>query len=100
VRSRRYLDNIVEQDHRASKRRCASMLGFKSFRTTAITPAGIRLIRFGSVGTFVGTQKSDKSEKTYSNQNVIEAMWMSPSPPLLFRDTPKPHFGCLEKLGL
>jgi transposase-like protein len=37
VRCRRYLNNIVEQDHRAIKRRCASMLGFKSFQTAAIT---------------------------------------------------------------
>jgi transposase-like protein len=43
VRSRRHLNNIVEQDHRAIKRRCASMLGFKSFRTAAITLAGIEL---------------------------------------------------------
>jgi hypothetical protein len=31
VRSCRYPNNIVEQDHRAIKRRCASMAGFKSF---------------------------------------------------------------------
>jgi transposase-like protein len=43
VRSRRYLNNIVEQDHRAIKRRCASMMGFKSFRTAAVTLAGIEL---------------------------------------------------------
>lgn len=43
VRSRRYLNNIVEQDHRAIKRRCVSMLGFKSFRTAAITLGGIEL---------------------------------------------------------
>jgi transposase-like protein len=43
VRSRRYLNNIVEQDHRAIKRRCASMLGLKSFRTAAITLGGIEL---------------------------------------------------------
>lgn len=35
VRTSRYLNNIVEQDHRAIKRRCASMAGFKSFRTTS-----------------------------------------------------------------
>jgi transposase-like protein len=29
VRVRRYLNNVVEQDHRAVKQRCASMLGFK-----------------------------------------------------------------------
>jgi transposase-like protein len=43
VRARRYLNNIVEQDHRAIKRRCASMLGLKSFRTAAITLRGIEL---------------------------------------------------------
>src|SRR5208282_5525212 len=37
IRARRYLNNIIEQDHRAIKRRCASMLGLKSFRTAAIT---------------------------------------------------------------
>jgi transposase-like protein len=43
IRSRRYLNNIVEQDHRAIKRRCAQMLAMKSFRTAAITLAGIEL---------------------------------------------------------
>jgi transposase-like protein len=43
VRGRRYLNNIVEQDHRAIKRRCASMLGLKTFRTAAITLAGVEL---------------------------------------------------------
>jgi transposase-like protein len=43
VRYCRYLNNIVEQDHRAIKRRCASMLGLKSFKTAAITFAGIEL---------------------------------------------------------
>jgi transposase-like protein len=43
VRGRRYLNNIVEQDHRAIKRRCASMTGFKSFESAAITLAGIEL---------------------------------------------------------
>jgi hypothetical protein len=43
VRARRYLNNVVEQDHRAIKRRCAPMLGLKSFRTAAITLAGVEL---------------------------------------------------------
>ena len=43
VRSCKYLNNIVEQDHRAIKRRCASMAGFKSFATASITIAGIEL---------------------------------------------------------
>jgi transposase-like protein len=43
VRSCRYLNNIVEQDHRAIKRRCASMLGFKSLETAATALAGVEL---------------------------------------------------------
>jgi len=43
VRTSRYLNNVVEQDHRAIKRRCASMAGFKSFATAAVTIAGIEL---------------------------------------------------------
>jgi transposase-like protein len=43
VRDRRYLNNIVEQDHRAIKRRCASMLGFKTFKSASVTLAGIEL---------------------------------------------------------
>ena len=43
VRGRRYFNNIVEQDHRAIKRRCAAKLGLKSCRTAAITLAGVDL---------------------------------------------------------
>jgi transposase-like protein len=43
VRTCRYLNNIVEQDHRAIKRRCASMTGFKTFQSASITIAGIEL---------------------------------------------------------
>ena len=37
------LNNLNEQDHRAIKRRCASMAGFKAFANAAITIAGIAL---------------------------------------------------------
>jgi transposase-like protein len=44
VRSNQYLNNLIEQDHRAIKRRCAAMVGgFKSFASAAITLAGIEL---------------------------------------------------------
>jgi transposase-like protein len=43
VRARRYLNNIVEQDHRAIKQRCAPMLGLKSIATAAITLSGVEL---------------------------------------------------------
>ena len=44
VRARRYLNNIVEQDHRAIKRRCAPMLGLKSFATAAVTLSGVEVV--------------------------------------------------------
>ena len=38
-----WLKNLIEQDHRAIKRRCASMAGLKSLANAAITIAGIEL---------------------------------------------------------
>ena len=40
----RYLNNVVEQDHRAIKGRCQPMLGLKSYRTAAVTLAGLELV--------------------------------------------------------
>ena len=44
LRSSKYLNNLIEQDHRGVKQRIAVMLGFKGFRNTAITIAGIELL--------------------------------------------------------
>jgi transposase-like protein len=43
VRTNKYLNNIIEQDHRAIKRRCTSMAGFKSFANAALTISGIEV---------------------------------------------------------
>jgi transposase-like protein len=43
VRSCKYLNNIVEQDHRRVKRRLGPMLGLKSFRHAAVVIGGIEL---------------------------------------------------------
>jgi transposase-like protein len=45
VRSSKYLNNLIEQDHRGVKSRLAPMLGLKGFRTAAITIAGVELLR-------------------------------------------------------
>src|SRR5579863_9044179 len=45
VRRSQYLNNVVEQDHRAIKGRCRSMLSFKSYRTATITLAGLELVQ-------------------------------------------------------
>jgi transposase-like protein len=44
IRSCKYLNNIVEQDHRRVKFRLSAMLGFKSFHNARIVIAGIELI--------------------------------------------------------
>ena len=45
VRSSKYLNNLIEQDHRNIKSRTNVMLGFKRFRSAAITLAGIELMQ-------------------------------------------------------
>jgi putative transposase len=44
IRQVEYLNNIVEQDHRAIKRMVGAMLGFKAFWSTAITITGIEIM--------------------------------------------------------
>ena len=44
IRQNKYLNNIVEQYHRAIKRVTKPMMGFKSFYSAAKTIAGIELI--------------------------------------------------------
>jgi len=43
VRSSKYLNNGIEQDHRRVKQRLRPMLGFKRFQTAAVTISGIEL---------------------------------------------------------
>jgi putative transposase len=52
VRQVKYLNNIVEQDHRAIKRVTRPMLNFKSFRSADSVLAGIELMRMVSKGRF------------------------------------------------
>ena len=44
IRQVKYLNNIVEQDHRAITRLVRPMLGFKSFWSAAVTLMGIELM--------------------------------------------------------
>ena len=45
LRSSKYLNNLIEQDHRGIKSRTRPMLGFKSFSAAAVTIAGVELLR-------------------------------------------------------
>jgi len=52
VRQSKYLNNLVEQDHRNIKRRIRQMLGFKSFRRAQTILAGIELVHMIRKGQF------------------------------------------------
>jgi transposase-like protein len=44
IRSSKYLNNLIEQDHRTIKSRTGPMLGFKDFDSARITLGGIELL--------------------------------------------------------
>jgi putative transposase len=61
IRQSKYLNNLVEQDHRAIKRRTRPMLGFKNFRCARILLAGIELMHLiakGQMNCASGTRPS------------------------------------------
>lgn len=61
VRQVKYLNNIVEQDHRAIKRVTRPMLGFKSFRSAGSVLAGIELMHMIRKGQFSNDGAVDMS---------------------------------------
>jgi len=61
IRQSKYLNNLVEQDHRAIKRRTRPMLGFKNFRCARILLGGIEcthMIAKGQMKCAPGTRQS------------------------------------------
>jgi putative transposase len=50
IRESKYLNNLVDHDHRAIKRRTRPMLGFKTFRCARILLAGIELMHMITKG--------------------------------------------------
>jgi len=60
IRQCKYLNNIIEQDHRRIKRLTRPMLGFKNFHTAQRTLAGIEvvaMIKKGQMKTSVGNKQ-------------------------------------------
>ena len=68
LRQSKYLNNIVEQDHRAIKRIARPMLGFKSFRCASILIAGIEIMHMINKGQLAGLkeQASSVADQFYS----------------------------------
>ncbi|MGJ3438022.1 IS6 family transposase [Serratia liquefaciens] len=61
VRQNKYLNNLIEQDHRNIKRRIRSMLGFKSFRRAQTLLAGIELLHMIRKGQYQHSQSEGLS---------------------------------------
>ena len=66
VRQIKYLNNIVEQDHRGIKRITNPMMGFKTFHSAEATLAGIELYRMLKKGQHVSAKNSHAFEQFYA----------------------------------
>jgi transposase-like protein len=70
IRSSKYLNNIVEQDHRRIKHRLRPMLGLKSFRTASVVIGGIELAEKIKKGQF-------KIGKLGGNKATMPEIWQA-----------------------
>jgi len=64
VRQNKYLNNLIEQDHRAIKRIIKPMMGFKDFRCARIILAGIEIMHMIRKG----QMKGDHATRTVAAQ--------------------------------
>jgi transposase-like protein len=72
IRQNKYLNNLIEQDHRFIKKRTKPMLGFKSFRSAKITITGIENIRIIQKGQIIG---SNDKVSTFENFKMLIAAY-------------------------
>ena len=63
----KYLNNIVEQDHRFIKKRTRPTLGFKNFHSAKVTIMGIENIRMIQKGQIIGQTASNFSFHNFVN---------------------------------
>jgi transposase-like protein len=70
VRANKYLNNMIEQDHRNAPQRCYPMLGFKTFGNAEVTLSGIELANKIKKGQF------DTSEITGPGAMILQ-VWES-----------------------
>ena len=68
IRQSKYLNNIIEQDHRSIKRIVNPMLGFQSFRSANKTLKGIEVMNMVKKGQIKNFNYSDLNEAKYINQ--------------------------------
>nr|UVN17739.1 Integrase core domain protein [Xenorhabdus vietnamensis] len=70
IRQSKYLNNLVEQEHRNIKRRIRQMLGFKSFRRAQTLLAGIELIHMIRKGQYQHPQSDGLSPAEQWNNSI------------------------------
>jgi transposase-like protein len=73
IRSSKYLNNLIEQDHRSIKLRLGPMLGFKKFRRAATTIAGIELMHRIRKGQFKLSKLRVKNKTASEIWNAVLA---------------------------
>ncbi|WP_028402203.1 IS6 family transposase [Ectobacillus panaciterrae] len=74
LRQKKYLNNIVEQDHRFIKKRVRSMLGLKSFRIATYILSGIEAMHM------MKKEQTLQGEKSVRNQvNLIHQLFGLPA---------------------
>jgi putative transposase len=66
LRQVKYLNNVVEQDHRAIRRQVRPMMGFKSFWSAVATVAGIELMHMIRKGQLKAARRLCPAQQFYS----------------------------------
>ncbi len=66
IRQIRYLNNIVEQDHRSIKRITTPMMGFKAFHSAQATLSGINLHHMLKKGQHIAAANNTVFEQFYA----------------------------------
>ena len=65
IRQIKYLNNIIEQDHRFIKKRTRPTLGFKNFHSAKATIAGIESVRMIQKGQIIGQTANNSSYRNF-----------------------------------
>ena len=73
VRTSKYLNNLIEQDHRRVKQRVYPMLGFKRFRNAAITIRGIELAHKSRKGQFDTSELNQEESRVQEHWGAVLA---------------------------
>jgi IS6 family transposase len=68
IRQVKYLNNIVEQDHRFIKKRVRSILALKSFRTAKSIISGIEAMHMVKKGQIILQDKSVQNQVKFIHQ--------------------------------